>query len=132
MAKGKKGGRPQDPMSNSKTMGREGMKIIRNIAFGSFNIYNDGQIFRNLNFVRATMEEVDKVLMETGIIINAIHFAYSNSDDANVMSTLHKYKKKYEGYMLIRNQLYSIIATNGDTGFLYVLANRLPAYKYNI
>ena len=29
-----------DPLSNAKMMSREGMKMIRNIAFGNFNFYN--------------------------------------------------------------------------------------------
>lgn len=131
MAKKKKPSNP-DPMSNSKTMAREGMKIIRNIAFGTYNIYNEGHIFRNLNFVNAIIMEVDKRIMDTLIHINAVQYAYPNTQDPNVLNLLHRDRRTYEAYMLIRQTMESIVITNGDTGFLNVLANKLPQYKYNI
>lgn len=121
-----------DPMSNAKTMGREGMRIIKDIAFGKYNVYNDGHIFRNLEFVTATLAEVDKRLIEASIHVQAIQYAYSGSQDPNVLSVLMRDTKTLEAYTLIHEQLAAIISTNGDTGFLYVLVSKLPQYKYNI
>ena len=121
-----------DPMSNTRTMGREGMRIIKDIAFGKYNIYNCGHVFRNLDFVRATIDEVDKRLYEAALHTTAIEFAYSGTQDPNVLNVLHRDKKTVEAFTLIRDTLVSIITTNGDTGFLCVLASRLPQYKYNI
>lgn len=121
-----------DPMSNPQTMGREGMRIIRNIAFGKFNFYTEGHVFRNLDFVKALITEVDKRIMDAGIHVNAIQYAYSGSQDANVLNLLHRDKKTLEAYMLIRQTLDSIVISGGDTGFLLVLTNKLPQYKYNI
>lgn len=132
MAKNNKRPKTPDPMSNTRTMGREGMKIIRNIAFGTYNIYTDGHVFRNLDFVKATMTEVDKRLVDAGIHMTAVQYAYAGSQDHNVINLLKRDQKTYEAYQLIRQTLESIIVTNGDTGFLWVLANRLPQYKYNI
>lgn len=131
MAKNNKKTKNPDPMSNTKTMGREGMKIIRNIAHGTYNIYAEGHIFRNPEFVKAIIVEVDKRLMEHAIHVRAIEFAYANSQDGNVMDLLHRDRKSYEAYAIIRQTLESILVT-GDTGFLYVLSNKLPQYKYNI
>jgi len=121
-----------DPMSNARTMGREGMRIIKDIAFGKYNIYNEGHIFRNLEFVTATLAEVDKRVLEASIHVNAIQYAYSGTQDPNVLNVLMRDKKTLEAYTLVHEQLAAIIMTNGDTGFLYVLANKLPQYKYNI
>lgn len=121
-----------DPMSNPRTMGKEGMKIIRNIAFGTYNIYAEGQIFRNINFVNATIREVDKKILEASIHATAIEYAYANSQDPNVLQLLQNDRRTREAYLLVRQQLVAIITTGGDTGFLWVLANKLPAYKYNI
>lgn len=121
-----------DPMSNSKTMSREGMKIIRNIAFGTFNVYTEGHVFRNLEFTQATLAEVDKRLMDAGIHLAALRYAYAMSTDPNVLSLIHRDQKTYDAYNLIRQTLDSIIISGGDTGFLYVLINKLPQYKYNI
>ena len=119
-------------MSNARTMGREGMRIIKDIAFGKYNIYNEGHIFRNLEFVTATLAEVDKRVLEASIHVNAIQYAYSGTQDPNVLNVLMRDKKTLEAYTLVHEQLAAIIMTNGDTGFLYVLANKLPQYKYNI
>ena len=121
-----------DPFTNARTMGREGMRIIRDIAFGKYNIYNEGHIFRNLHFVNATIVEVDKRILDLQIHINAITFAYSGSQDPNVQNLLYRDQKSLEAYMLIRRVLSSIVVSGGDTGFLMTLANKLPAFKYNI
>lgn len=131
MAKNNKKTKNPDPMSNVKTMGKEGMKIIRNIAHGTYNIYAEGHIFRNPDFVKAIIVEVDKRLIDHAIHVRAIEYAYANTQDANVLSLLHRDRKSYEAYAIIRQTLESIAIT-GDTGFLWVLANKLPQYKYNI
>lgn len=120
-----------DPMSNYSTMGREGMKILRNIAYGKYNIYAEGHIFRNRDFVNATIAEIDKRLVELAIHITAINYAYAGTTDPNVLRLLHRDTKAHEGYSIARQALQSIAMT-GDTGFLWVLASKLPNYKYNM
>lgn len=120
-----------DPMSNPVTMGREGLRIIRNIAHGKYNIYAEGHIFRNMDLVNATINEIDKYLLDIGIHIAAINYAYAGTTDANVLRLLHKDKKSYEAYSIARQAMQSIAMT-GDTGFLWVLASKLPNYKYNM
>lgn len=123
---------PKDPMTNTRSMAREGMRIMRDIAHGKYNIYNEGHVFRNLEFVKATINEVDKRLVDHQIHINAIRYAYPNSQDPTVCNLLYRDEKAYEAYAIIRGVLYNILMSNGDTGFLMVLANKLPQYKYNI
>lgn len=130
--KGNKKSKNPDPMSNSRTMGRKGMKIIRNIAFGTYNIYAEGHIFRNLNFVNATIREVDKKIIEADIHARAIEYAYAGCQDPNVLQLLQNDRRTRDAYTIVRQQLNAIVVTGGDTGFLWVLANKLPAYKYNI
>ena len=123
---------PKDPMTNTRSMAREGMRIMRDIAHGKYNIYTEGHIFRNLEFVKATIAEVDKRLLDHQIHITAIKYAYANSQDPVVSNLLYRDERSYEAYVLIRNVLYNILISNGDTGFLMVLANKLPQFKYNI
>lgn len=123
---------PKDPMTNTRSMAREGMRIMRDIAHGKYNIYTEGHIFRNLEFVKATIAEVDKRLLDHQIHIAAIKYAYANSQDPVVSNLLYRDERSYEAYVLIRNVLYNILISNGDTGFLMVLANKLPQFKYNI
>lgn len=127
-----KNNQPRDPFTNVKTMGREGMRIMKDIAFGRYNIYNEGHIFRSPDLVKATITEVDKRLSDLTIHINAIQYAYGNSTDEAVRNLLWRDQRSYEAYMMIRDTLYRILMSGGDTGFLLVLQNKLPAYKYNI
>lgn len=123
--------RPKDPFTNVKTMGREGMRIMKDIAFGRYNIYNEGHIFRSPDLVKATIAEVDKRLLDLSIHISAIQYAYTASTDEAIRNLLWRDQRSYEAYMLIKDTLYRILMS-GDTGFLLVLQNKLPAYKYNI
>lgn len=129
----KKRGMPKnvDPLSNAKIMSREGMKIIRNIAFGNFNFYNEGHVFRNPDFVSNTIIEVDKRILDASIHITALNYAYPGTREPSVLGLIHRDTKTYEGYMLVRQVLEGILKT-GDTRLLYTLMTRLPEYKYNL
>lgn len=129
--KGKNNNQQRDPFTNVKTMGREGMKIMRDIAFGRYNIYNEGHIFRNPDLVKATIVEIDKRLVDLSIHITAIQYAYAGTTDATVQNLLYRDQRSYEAYVLMKDIMNRILMS-GDTGFLLVLANKLPAYKYNI
>ena len=120
-----------DPMSNGRLMGREGMRAIRDLAHGKYNIYNDGHVFRNPEFVKATINEIDKRLMTLDVHIKAINVAYAGTADPTVLSVLQRDMREYEAYMLCRNTMFAILQT-GDARLLHTLAIRLPAYKYNI
>lgn len=130
--KGKNNNQRRDPMTNVKTMGKEGMKIMRDIAFGNYNIYTEGHVFRNLDFVKATITEIDKRLMDLNIHITGVQYAYANSNDPNVINLLYRDRRAFEAYTLMKEVMCSIYMSGGDTGFLLVLAGKLPAYKYNI
>lgn len=122
----------KNPMTNVRTMGREGMKIMKDIAHGNYNIYNNGHIFRNLNFVQATIGEIDKRLIDLDIHIKAIRYAYANNIDPRVNDLLNRDQKAYDAYMIMREALCSILLSGGDTGFLLILPKKLAPYKYNI
>jgi hypothetical protein len=130
--KGKNNNQRRDPFTNVKSMGKEGMKIMRDIAFGNYNIYAEGHVFRNLDFVKATITEIDKRLMDLNIHITGVQYAYGNSNDPNVTNLLYRDRRAFEAYSLMKEVMCSIYMSGGDTGFLMVLAGRLPAYKYNI
>ena len=130
--KGKNNNQNRDPMTNARSMAREGMRIMRDIAHGKYNIYNEGHVFRNLDFVKATITEIDKRIIDHQIHINAITYAYANTNEPAVTNLLYRDQKSLEAYMLMRNTLVSIVMSGGDTGFLMILANKLPIYKYNI
>ena len=128
------------PINNARAMGRDGFKYIRDIAFGNFNIFKDGHVFRNLDFVKATLAENEKRMKEAIMHLEALKFAYSSNPyctsnqeaQAEMLRLMHKDEKTVTAYTLIRNSLYAILQTEGDIGYLYVLASNLPNYKYYI
>lgn len=130
--KGKNNNQRRDPLTNAKTMGREGMRIMKDIAFGNYNIYTEGHVFRNLDLVKATITEIDKRLIDLSIHIRAIQYAYIGTTDPTVQNLLYRDQRSFEAYTLMRQVMDSILMSGGDTGFLLVLAGKLPAYKYNI
>lgn len=120
-----------NPMLNAKTMGREGMRAIKDLAFGNYNFYKEGHVFRNPEFVKATIAEVDRKLLDTDITLRALNYAYAASTDPAVMNLIYRTDRTYKAYSFIRNQLVCTLNT-GDTGFLLILPKNLGAFKYNI
>lgn len=121
-----------DPMSNVRDMGRYGIRVIRDIAKGKFNFYNEGHIFRNNDFTLATMEEVKKKIYEANIHVMAMQFAYSNSSDPVVQELLMRDMRQAEAYTLVYNTLGLVLNGGGDTRYIQILINKLPRYKYNM
>lgn len=121
-----------DPMSNVRDMGRYGIRVIRDIAKGKFNFYNEGHIFRNNDFTLATMEEVKKKIYEANIHVAAMQFAYSNSSDPVVQELLMRDMRQAEAYTLVYNTLGLVLNGGGDTRYIQILINKLPRYKYNM
>ena len=127
-----KNGRQINPMSNTRTMAKEGMRIMKDIAFQKFNFFNDGHVFRNLEFVKATIDELNKRITDLNIHIYALNCTYPNSQDPVVRNLLYRDCRKRDAYVLMNQTLYDIYMSGGDTGFLLTLANQLPNYKHNI
>lgn len=121
-----------DPMSNVRDMGRYGIRIIRDIAKGKFNFYNEGDIFRNINFTSATMEEIKRKIYETNIHVTAMQFTYANSSDPVVQNLLMRDMKTVEAYELAYRTLKLVLDSGGDTRYIQILISKLPNYKYNM
>lgn len=121
-----------DPMSNVRDMGRYGIRVIRDIAKGKFNFYNEGHIFRNNDFTLATIEEVKRKIYEANIHVTAMQYAYSNSSDPVVQELLMRDMRQAEAYTLVYNTLNLVLNNNGDTRYIQILINKLPRYKYNM
>lgn len=119
---------PMPPATNPTTMGRNGLQIMKEIAFGRYNIAANGQIFRNKEFSKAVLLEAEKKLKKYKTIYTALEFTYSMSLETDVKRLIHEMERKVDMYTLICGQMYTICAT-GDTHPLYILADRLGSYK---
>ena len=121
-----------NPMSNVRDMGRYGIRVIRDISKGKFNFYNEGHIFRNLDFTMATMEEVKRKIYEANVHVTAMNFAYSKSTDPVIQELLMKDMRMAEAYTLVYNTLKCVVDSGGDTRYIQILIKKLPKYKYNM
>ena len=121
-----------NPMSNVRDMGRYGIRVIRDISKGKFNFYNEGHIFRNIDFTMATMEEVKRKIYEANVHVTAMNFAYSKSTDPVIQELLMKDMRMSEAYTLVYNTLKCVVDSGGDTRYIQILINKLPKYKYNM
>lgn len=121
-----------DPMSNVRDMGRYGIKVMRDIARGKFNFYNEGHIFRNLDFCNAIITEVDKCIFTANVHSTAMWYTYANTTDQAVKDIMINDKRTVEAYTLIREVIMQVIASGGDTRYVQVLISKLPRYKYNM
>lgn len=118
-------------MANAQSAGREGMRLIKNMAYGKFNMQTEGELFRNPNFIKATIAELDKRLVDVNIHVTAMTHAYRGCDDTRVTNLLNRDLRTQEAYMLIRQTLQAIMIS-GDIGLLLALISRLPNYKYSL
>lgn len=121
-----------DPMSNVRDMGRHGIKMIRDIAKGTFNFYNDGHYFRNNDFTTATIEEVKRELYKANIHATAMQYTYANSSDPVVQKMIVDDMKAVEAYTLVYDTLMLVLGYGGDTRYLQILLTQLPRYRYNM
>ena len=121
-----------DPMSNVRDMGRYGIRVIRDIAKGKFNFYNEGHIFRNNDFTISTMEEVKKKIFEANVHVVAMQNTYGGSSDPVVQDILMRDMRTSEAYTLVYDTLMLVLNNNGDTRYIQILINKLPKYKYNM
>lgn len=120
-----------DPMANVRDMGRYGIRVIRDIAKGKFNFYNEGHIFRNKEFTMATMTEVKRKIYEANVHVTAMRYAYGDSSDVIIQDLLLRDMKQAEAYSIAYHALQLVLDT-GDTRYIQILITKLPKYKYNM
>ena len=72
-----------DPMSNVRDMGRYGIRVIRDIAKGKFNFYNEGHIFISLQ----NEGDKDYVIEKGEAYAQGIFMKYLLSDDDTAEGT---------------------------------------------
>lgn len=117
-----------DPMSTPTLRGWEGIRIMRDISKGRFNLDKDGPLFRNIEFVRDTINEAQKEYAKAYYHYHAMMFAYGAADDPMIRSIIEKDGGSINAYNLIIVQLSNIINYR-DTGYLQVLINQLPRFR---
>ena len=120
-----------DPFGNAKSMQLYAKKIIKDIAFGSFDIGARGEIFTDFTFINAAVimsaDELHKALIHK----YAIECAFNGSNDVYVKIIYDDDCRKAGAWQLVYDCMVMIQQT-GDPGYLLALANKLPAHKHNL
>lgn len=122
-----------DPMGNPAAMGRYGMKIIRDIAYGKCNINDVSSHFCNTIFDQALIREINEKLQDEYMYIYALNKVCMNPAEANprAQRLLKKHNQSYTAWSFVQQVIGQIMATE-DPSPLLVLANRLPEFRYYI
>lgn len=131
--------RKLDPMSNSQNMGKDGYRNIRDMAAGRCDFYNTCHIFRNPEYVLATISEVESVMQEAITIRDAIYYTYGGNKQMTTLQVniYHGYNQRVTACQMVLNVLRDLYKSqyqswnNGqcDTNLLKALLNWLPAYR---
>lgn len=117
------------PMSGVVQMGQHAMRLIKNMAFGNFNIEKDGIYFQNQEFLRAALHEVEEEVKKQSIYCAALHYAYGSSTDVTVIELTNQHKRALDAWTYVYNTLLCIL-NSGDITLLVGLLNRLQDYRY--
>jgi hypothetical protein len=120
-----------DPMSNATTMQRYALKLIKDMAYGNFDLYTQGKVFEDKQFMHSAMVAVYEKLEDLNLVINSIVIANPNSTDVVVNRNLHKYRRAHDAYQIAYTSLYQAALT-GNYGHLLVMINKLPPYKFDL
>lgn len=122
-------GKNVNPLSGTIQMGQHGIRAIRNLAFGNFNMEKDGVYFQNHDYVMAVIHEVENKIKEENIYNTALNFTYGMTNDITVIKMMNDHKRALDAWTMVLNTLGAIMNT-GDITLLVGLANRLPDYRY--
>lgn len=122
-------GKNVSPMSGVVQMGQHALRLIKNMAFGNFDIQKDGVYFQNQEFLQAAIHEVQEKVKEENIYCTALNFTYGASNDVTVINMINKHKRALDGWNYVLNTLMCILNT-GDQTLLAGLLSRLRDYRY--
>lgn len=125
---GKKNNKKIDPLSTPTLRGWEGVRMLRDMSRKKFNLDKDGPLFRDVVFVRDTINECQKQYNIAFYHYQSMVACYGNSEDPLIQSIIRKDGEAINAYSLCISQLSNILRFR-DTGYLLVLINNLPRYR---
>lgn len=122
-------GKNVNPMSGVVQMGQHALRLIKNMAFGNFNMQKDGVYFQNQEFLLAAIHEVENEVKKQNIYCTALNNTYGCSTDVTVIKMINDHKRALDGWNFTLNTLVCILNTR-DTSLLVGMLKRLPDYRY--
>lgn len=120
--------------ANPTVMAKEGMKFLKDLAFGKGDKAFAEKAFTKIEFVNALRSEVEKRRTEAWAHYSAMCTAYPSSTDPTIMRLTQSDRRRFDCYNTIAFHLDMIIRSNcvGYEDVLTVLQTKLSDYKYNI
>lgn len=122
-------GKNVHPLSGPVQMGQHATRLIKNLAFGNFNMETDGAYFQNQEFLMAAIHEVGERVKKEEIYNVALNYTYGNTNDITVLKMINEHKRALDAWNFVYSTLSMMVST-GDMSLLLTLMNRLPDYKY--
>ena len=117
-----------DPLSNSKTMEREALNIFISISKANYDIGYVFRMFSNADFLQSAIRVASERFIKAEIHRRAMEYAYTYSDDRNVIEVRNADFKSSMAWKIILNVLNQIQMT-GDPTIIYNLHSALGPYK---
>ena len=120
--------------ANSDVMGREGLKFIKDMAFGNINQSTADLAFSNPDYVRILLQHVENLRKTIWYEYYAVNTVYGNLKDTYFQNIIKKHESKYNAYSTICGYL-KLLITQNCTDYMRVLLSmqsNIKQYKYCI
>lgn len=117
---------------NARDIQNASVNIFRSIARGRVNLDKYGHYFTFNQFLEPCIEVAKTKYLLYSISYQGVDcLIRSSKSSPDIVAVLDYHKKCFEAYTIILQQLNNI-KMNKDVNHLYIMANALSRYKYNI
>ena len=119
------------PLSGPLQMSGYALRLIKNMAYGEFNMERDGHLFQTYEFLSVAINVAKNKLYENQVYMQALGFSYGNTNDSVIIKMKNKHRRAVDAWNYVYNTLGCMITTK-DMGLLAGMMNRLSDYKYDL
>lgn len=122
-------GKNVSPFSGPTQLYRDTKQVLKNIAFGTFDINKDGHKLQNADWINMAIFTAQKEANKNWVIYTSVELVNPGTTNVDILTIIEDHRKGMQGWCMVAEMLNSYRST-GDIGLIYGLMNRLPDYKY--
>jgi hypothetical protein len=117
---------------NARAIQNASINIFRGIAKGKINLDKYGHYFTFNQFLEPCIESARAKYLLYSVSYRGVEcLIRSGISSADVVSVLDYHKRCFEAYSIILQELNNI-KVDKDVSHLYIMANKLSQYRFNI
>lgn len=120
-----------NPLSGPLQMSSYAIRLIKNMAYGEFNLERDGHLFQTNEFLNVAVRAAANKLYEQQVYVMALDYSYGNTTDPAIIKMKTKHKRAFDAWQYVYSTLGSMLMTK-DMGLLAGMMHRLSDYKYDL